>query len=580
MESYYIGIDVGTGSARAAIVDSKGSLLAESSRPIQTFRNPKDHRHFEQSTTDIWESICVSIKKVLAESKVSPEKVKGVGVDATCSLAVADRNGAPVNISENSLGKGHQNVILWADHRAVKEANLINSTGSNVLKYVGGKMSLEMELPKILWLKNHMPKEMFDNCMFFDLPDFLSYYMTDSLQRSNCSLVCKCGYVPPGVEGSEGWNRELLRTVGLESIIENRFSQVGGLSEEGQVLSAGQPVGKGLSKKAAEECGLVAGTPVGSAVIDAYAGWIGTVAAKEQGKEDAAVSVEESQHRLAVIAGTSTCHIVQSKEPVFVPGVWGPFNNALFDGYWCNEGGQSSTGQLIDFFIDTHPARADLDKLAKEHNVNIFTYLEHHLKQLQQDRKCATLSHLTRDVLIYPDAAGNRSPIADPSLKAIVTGITLDRSVDDLAIKYYAVLEAIGLQTRQIVQALNDKGHKITKLYMSGGHAKNPLFMHLLALTCNMPVHLPHNVSASVVLGSAMLGAMAEKLQTSKESNTNKVLWDIMALMTKSGGVVLPKETGENEAKLLDVKYEIFMDMFATQKKYQTKVREVAGVDA
>lgn len=99
------------------------------------------------------------------------------------------------------------------------------------------------------------------------------------------------------------------------------------------------PVGSGLSERAAKEMGLLPGTPVGSGVIDAYAGWVGTVAALSTGAHDAnpeetlktlkRPALEESGHRLAAVAGTSTCHIVQSPEGVFVDGVWGPYKNAV-----------------------------------------------------------------------------------------------------------------------------------------------------------------------------------------------------------------------------------------------------------
>lgn len=109
------------------------------------------------------------------------------------------------------------------------------------------------------------------------------------------------------------------------------FSPVGGIpGTSGLVLTAGQPVGKGLCAASAAQLGLLPGTPVGSAVIDAYAGWVGTVAAPMEGAGEP--SLEESAFRLAAIAGTSTCHIVQSPDPVFVKGVWGPYQHAIFPG--------------------------------------------------------------------------------------------------------------------------------------------------------------------------------------------------------------------------------------------------------
>lgn len=144
MTNYYIGIDVGTGSARAALVKEDGTLVAEHTQDITTFRDPHDHRIFEQSTNEIWKAIGTNIRNALAEAKVSASDVKGIGFDATCSLAVSDMNAEPVVITKgDNLGQiGDRNVVLWADHRAESEAELINGTGSVVLDYVGGVMSV------------------------------------------------------------------------------------------------------------------------------------------------------------------------------------------------------------------------------------------------------------------------------------------------------------------------------------------------------------------------------------------------------------------------------------------------------
>ena len=147
--AYYIGIDVGTGSARAALVKQDGTLVASSTQDTKTWRDPQDHRIFEQSTTDIWAAICKTVKAVLAEAQVSPRDVKGLGFDATCSLAVTDLDGNPIAVTKGSqTGQpGERNIVLWADHRAEEEADLINSTGNTVLDYVGGVMSVSSVIP-------------------------------------------------------------------------------------------------------------------------------------------------------------------------------------------------------------------------------------------------------------------------------------------------------------------------------------------------------------------------------------------------------------------------------------------------
>ncbi|KAG6877856.1 hypothetical protein C0993_003062 [Termitomyces sp. T159_Od127] len=263
-DSYYIGIDVGTGSARASLVKRDGSVVASSTHDTITYRDPDDHRIFEQSTTDIWSSICAAVRECLTLSNILPSAVKGLGFDATCSLAVSDFQGEPVIVTKGKqLGQyGERNVVLWADHRAEKEADLINNSGSVVLDYVGGVMSLEMEIPKVLWLKNHMDPTLFSRCQFFDLPDYLTYRATSNITRSCCSLTCKCSYVP-----SSGWNAEFFEKIGLGELSRTGYKQLG--AEANNLLTAGRPVGKGLTKRAAEELGLVEGTPVGSGLIDA-----------------------------------------------------------------------------------------------------------------------------------------------------------------------------------------------------------------------------------------------------------------------------------------------------------------------
>lgn len=125
-----------------------------------------------------------------------------------------------------------RNVILWLDHRPVDETEKINATDHNLLRYVGGKMSIEMEIPKVLWLKNNMPKELFDRCKFYDLGDALTHLATGSETRSFCSTVCKQGYVPIGVDGStKGWQEDFFEEIGLGDLAKNDFQRMGGVND-------------------------------------------------------------------------------------------------------------------------------------------------------------------------------------------------------------------------------------------------------------------------------------------------------------------------------------------------------------
>ena len=121
---------------------------------------------------------------------VDPVLVRGIGFDATCSLVVVSPFGGPVTVSVSS--DPQRNVVLWQDHRALDETEEINATQHPVLKFVGGKISPEMQPPKLLWLKRHLSEECWSKAgHFFDLADYLTYRATGELSRL-CVCVCVC----------------------------------------------------------------------------------------------------------------------------------------------------------------------------------------------------------------------------------------------------------------------------------------------------------------------------------------------------------------------------------------------------
>ena len=170
------------------------------------------------------------MQRAISQQNINPETIRGIGFDATCSLAVFNHEtDQPVSVTGPNFDSD-RNVILWLDHRPVDEAAKINATNHNLLRYVGGKMSVEMEIPKVLWLKNHMPKELFDKCSFYDLADALTHIATGYEKRSFCSVVCKQGYVPVGVDGSvKGWQEDFLNVTGLGDLTKDNFKRMGGV---------------------------------------------------------------------------------------------------------------------------------------------------------------------------------------------------------------------------------------------------------------------------------------------------------------------------------------------------------------
>jgi FGGY-family pentulose kinase len=334
-----------------------------------------------------------------------------------------------------------------------------------------------------------------------------------------------------------------------------------------------------LCDKAASELGLPAGIAIGSGVIDAYAGWIGTVGSKvDLGSGQSSADVpkldrSEAFSRLAAVAGTSTCHLAMSPDPVFVDGVWGPYRDTILPGYWMAEGGQSATGELLKHVIETHPAFNQAHSIAESYHANIYEYLNEHLKEMAHDQGAPCVSYLGRHFFFYGDLWGNRSPIADPNMTGSIFGLTSDKTVDGLAIYYYATLEFIALQTKQIVETMNKSGHRITSVFMSGSQCQNDILVKLVASACDMPVLIPRYIHAAVCHGAAMLGAKAASADAQGKTED---LWDIMDRMSKPGKKVLPTSDA-NEKALLKVKYEVFLEQCFRQQKYRSMVDEAVG---
>ena len=145
---YLIGIDVGTGSARAGVFDKAGRMLGTAKAEVTIWRAAGSI--VEQSSDQIWAAVCTAVRGAVAEAGIDPAEVAGIGVDATCSLVVLGPDHAPLPVSSDDP---QRNIIVWMDHRATGQAERINALGHDVLRYVGGVISPEMETPKLLWLK-------------------------------------------------------------------------------------------------------------------------------------------------------------------------------------------------------------------------------------------------------------------------------------------------------------------------------------------------------------------------------------------------------------------------------------------
>ena len=477
-----IGVDVGTGSARAGVFDLSGRMLGAGKRDIALFRGPGPM--VEQSSADIWAAVCHAVRAAVAEAGVAPAAVRGIGFDATCSLVVLGEGGRPLPVGPSE--DPARDIIVWMDHRALAEAERINAMGHRVLDYVGGRISPEMETPKLLWLKTHRPQVFAAARAFFDLADFLTWRATGNLARSTCTVTCKWTYLAH----ERAWDAGYFRAIGLGELADEGFARIGTT-----ILDPGTPVGAGLTPAAAADLGLRPGTAVSAGMIDAHAGGIGTVGV-----------AGGPQTTMAYVFGTSSCTMTSTAAPVFVPGVWGPYFSAMVPGLWLNEGGQSAAGAAIEQLLASHPAAPAATEAARAAGLSLPAHLAR--RAVAAAGGASDCVRLARGLHVVPEFLGNRAPFADPHARAIISGLGMDRDEDSLAALYIAGLCGIGYGLRQILDAQAAAGATVDRIAISGGAGQSDLVRQILADATGTPV-IAVTAEEPVLLGAAILGAAA-----------------------------------------------------------------------
>lgn len=132
-------------------------------------------------------------------------------------------------MSNLAVGGDDHNVIFWMDRRADAETERINATKHELFNYLGGSISVEMALPKVLWLQDNLPPHLFRRCRFFDLSDALDYLAIGE-SRLPCGPACVNKKVTVGIDGTmKGWEKEFLTDIGLSPLTRNDFEQIGGV---------------------------------------------------------------------------------------------------------------------------------------------------------------------------------------------------------------------------------------------------------------------------------------------------------------------------------------------------------------
>lgn len=519
-QDYFLGVDVGSASVRAGLFNRQGKRLAFAVRPIKQFHSKSDW--VEQSSADIWSQVCYSVKEAVQLAGIDPQQICSLGFDATCSLVAVGHQHEPISVAQT--GEDERDIIMWMDHRATEEALSINLTNDPALQYVGGEVSVEMELPKVLWLKRHFPERYENVWRFFDLADYLVWRATGSDVASICTLTCKWNYLAH----KQSFSTELLDAVNLSELPEK---------VPATILDLGENAGS-LTAQAAKDLGLTTNVVVASGIIDAHAGGLALVGAAPAG-------------RLALISGTSNCHMIVNPKPMMVPGVWGPYYSAMIPGLWLSEGGQSAAGALVEWSIRQSDAWPALENEAKQRGVSYYSLLNQYVEELEEQE-----TYPTRYLHILGDHHGNRSPRANPEARGMESGLTLEQGMNALARRYLATLQAIAYGTRHIIDALTQAGHQIDQLIICGGATKNPLWLREYANITGRDIRLAEEEDA-VTLGAALLGAAAcgafESLSQAAES------------MVRLGSTQAADPT---HRVFHDAKYQVYLRMYQDQQNY------------
>jgi D-ribulokinase len=405
---------------------------------------------------------------------------------------------------------------------------------------VGGRISPEMETPKLLWLKENRPEVFAEAWQFMDLTDFLTWRASDDLARSVCTVTCKWTYMAQ----EDSWDADYFKTVGLDELAAEEFRRIGT-----NIVPAGSALGTGLTARAAEEFGLMPGTPIAAGLIDAHAGGIGSVGAKGGGGAEA---------NLAYVFGTSSCTMTTTKDPVFVPGVWGPYYSAMVPGLWLNEGGQSAAGAAIDHLLEFHPHASEAHAEAARDEQSLPAWLAERVEMRLGDSKDAGV--LASNIHVVPEFLGNRAPHSDPHTRAVIAGLGMERDLDSLIALYVAGLCGSGYGLRQIVEAQATAGAPIQRIVISGGAGRSDMIRQLLADATGVEIAAP-SAKEPVLLGSAVLGSVAGGIHP-----------DIHRAMGKMSTFAARYQPQTGEARQLhDARFKIFEQLQSVARQAATR---------
>lgn len=501
--SYVIGVDFGTDSVRALVVDTQtgeavGTNLYEYTRWKQGLYCNPSISQFRQHPLDYLEGLQASITGALANAPAGVrQQVRGISIDTTGSTPCAvDETGLPLALRPDFAENPNGMFILWKDHTANAEAAEINQLAhqwdTDYTKYVGGIYSAEWFWAKILHTLRTDETIRPYAFSWIEHCDWMSAVLTGntnplSLRRSRCAAGHKALWHS---EFNGLPSDEFLTQLGplLHGLRDRLFTDT---------YTANLPMGN-LSAAWAEKLGLSTDVVVGVGAFDAHMGAIGA---------------EIEPYAFVRIIGTSTCDILMAPTNEIgnrlIRGICGQVDGSVAPGMLGLEAGQSAFGDLYAWFAQliTRPVRELLgheaaDKLSGE----LIPYLS---------QQAATRPVTTHDVVALDWINGRRTPDADHTLKAAMVGLSLGT---DAVAMFRALVEATAFGSRAIVDRFVEEGVPIQKVIAIGGVAKkSPYVMQTLADVLNKPIQVAR-ADQACALGAAMCAAVAAGIHPTLEA--------------------------------------------------------------
>ncbi|RQW20155.1 ribulokinase [Bacillus sp. C1-1] len=483
---YTIGIDYGTESGRAVLIDlADGAEVAEHVTPyahgVMAKQLPKGGVMLEpewalQHPRDYIDVLEQSVPKVLAEAGVHPSDVIGIGIDFTaCTMLPIDEDGEPLCFHTAFANRPHAWVKLWKHHAAQDEANEINRIGAErgeaFLQRYGGKYSSEWMIAKV-WQIFNEDRQLFDEVdAFLEGTDWVTSQMTGTIVRNSCTAGYKAMW-----HKQDGYPEDVF----FEALHPD-LKRLTATKLRGDIRAPGEAAGN-LTKEMSERMGLLPGIAVAVGNVDAHVS-VPATGVVTPGK-------------LVMAMGTSICHLVLAEEEKEVEGMCGVVEDGIVPGYFGYEAGQSAVGDIFAWFME-HGVTSDLVEEAKQKNIPLHALLE---------EKAAAYQPGETGLLALDWWNGNRSTLVDTNLSGIILGMTLQTKSEEI---YRTLLEATAFGTKKIIEAFTKAGVEINELVACGGlPQKNNLLMQIFADITNLEIKVAAS-KQTPALGAAMYASVA-----------------------------------------------------------------------